>query len=185
MKRSLMILGLILVVVTSFTVAYLLLTPEEERASGGMGGMEPVSGPEIPLVRGYAEGEEIAFIHTEASAPDVAQMLTEMMDSPVVVVPGLADIRDSILANVYVFTNGIAGDGPLGFQADVFDHPPGTEGFSPLRALNRVTWINAEDARILRSAAEVLDAQAKAEVTIERPGVVVNMPLVTWPGGER
>ncbi len=185
MKRSLLVLGLIAMLVAGVAIAYLLLTPEEERASGGMGGMEPVSGPEIPLVGGYAEGQEIAFIHTEASATDVAEMLTEMMGSPVVVVPALADVPASVLANVYVFTNGVAGDGPLGFQADVFDLPPGTAGYSPLRALNRVTWNDDRDASVLRSAAEVLDAHARGELTIERPGVVVNMPLVTWPGGER
>lgn len=185
MKRGLLTLGLIVVLVAGFAVAYLLLTPEEERESGGMGGMEPVSGPDVPLVMGYAEGEEIAFIHPEASAPEVADMLTEMMGSRVLVVPSLADAPESMLANVYVFANGIEGDGPLGFQPDVFDRPPGTDGYSPLRTLNRVTWVDDAEARELRSVAEVLDAQADGDVTIERPGVVVNMPLVTWPGGER
>jgi hypothetical protein len=37
----------------------------------------------------------------------------------------------------------------------------------------------------MRSANEVLAAEANGEVTIEQPGVVVNMPMVTWPGGER
>ncbi len=124
-------------------------------------------------------------MHPEASAPEVAQMLTAMMDSPVLVVPALADAPASMLANVYVFANGIEGDGPLGFQPDVFDHPPGSAGYSPLRALNRVSWVDEADARELRSAAEVQDAEARGEVTMERPGVVVNMPLLTWPGGER
>lgn len=185
MKRRLLLLGVIVVLVAGFAVAYLLLTPEDERESGGMGAMEPVSGPEIPLVMGYSEGEEIAFIHTEASAPDVADMLTDMMGSPVLVVPSLADAPESMLANVYVFANGLEGDGPLGFQADVFDSPPGTEGYSPLRALNRVTWVNEDDARLLESAAEVIEAEANGAITIEMPGIVVNMPMVTWPGGER
>ena len=59
------------------------------------------------------------------------------------------------------------------------------EGYSPLRALNLVTWVDDGDARELRSSAEVLAAEADGEVTIEQPGVVVNMPMVTWPGGER
>lgn len=185
MKRGIAVLGLIVALVMSFAVAYLLLTPEDERASGGMGGMEEVDGPDVPLVRGYAEGEEIAFIHTEASAIDVADMLTEMMGSPVVVVPALAEAPEPMLANVYVFTNGIEGDGPLGFQPDVFDRPPGVEGYSPLRALHRVTWVEPDRARELRSAAEVLESQAEGQITIERTDIVVNMPLVTWPGGER
>lgn len=185
MKRNLLILGLIVVLVAGFALSYLLLTPEEERKLGGMGEMEPVSGPDVPLVKGYTEGEEIAFIHTEASVPEVAEMLTEMMGSPVLVVPSLAEAPESMLATVYVFANGVEGDGPLGYQADVFDKPPSMEGYSPLRTLNRVTWVDDADARVLTSAAEVLEAEANDEITIERPGIVVNMPLVTWPGGER
>jgi len=108
-----------------------------------------------------------------------------MKGKKVVAVPQLAQAPVAMLANVYVFTNGVRGGGPLGFQPDVFDNPPGTGGYSPLRALNLVTWKHEAAARELRSAAEVRAAEAKGEVTIERPGVVINMPLLTWPGGQR
>jgi hypothetical protein len=131
------------------------------------------------------EGKEIRFIHTEASDAKVAELLTDMMGSPVLVVPALAQAPNATLSNVYVFTNGIRGEGPLGFQPDVFDNPPGTAGYSPLRALNLVTWKRLESARELKSAAEVKRAVNRAEVTSERPGVIINMPLLTWPGGRR
>lgn len=139
----------------------------------------------IPPVRGYMEGKEIRFIHTEASDAKVAELLTDMMGSPVLVVPSLAQAPKETLSNVYVFTNGIRGEGPFRFQPDVFDNPPGTAGYSPLRALNLVTWKKEESARELKTAAEVKRAVNRDEVTIERPGVVVNMPLLTWPGGRR
>ena len=139
----------------------------------------------IPPVRGYMEGKEIRFIHTEASDAKVAELLTEMMGSPVLVVPSLAQAPKATLSNVYVFTNGIRGEGPLRFQPDVFDNPPGTAGYSPLRALNLVTWKKEESARELKTAAEVERAVNKSEVKVERPGVVVNMPMLTWPGGRR
>src|SRR3970040_1318027 len=41
----------------------------------------------IPPVKAYTEGKEIKFIHTEASDPKVAELLTEMMRSPVLLVP--------------------------------------------------------------------------------------------------
>ncbi|MBM3153509.1 MAG: hypothetical protein FJZ96_15100 [Chloroflexi bacterium] len=140
---------------------------------------------EMPVGRAYAEGREIYFMHTEASDPDVAALLTDMMDSPVLLVPSLADAPDSMLANVYVFTNGIEGMGPLGFAPDVFDNPPGSEGYSPLRRLNLVTWAAPSASRELKSATEVLAAEAAGEVTIEQPGVVINMPFVVWDGGKR
>jgi len=139
----------------------------------------------MPVGRAYAEGQEIYFMHTEASDPDVAQLLTDMMDSPVLLVPSLAETPDSALSNVYVFTNGLEGMGPLGFAPDVFDNPPGADGYSPLRRLNLVTWADPSAARELKSAAEVLDAQAAREVTIEQPGIVINMPFVVWDGGKR
>ena len=139
----------------------------------------------IPPVRGYMEGKEIRFIHTEASDAKVAELLTDMMGSPVLVVPSLAQAPNATLSNVYVFTNGISGEGPFKFQPDVFDNPPGTTGYSPLRALNLVTWKEEQLARKLKSAAEVEGAMEKGEVTIKQPGVVVNMPMLTWPGGRR
>jgi len=75
--------------------------------------------------------------------------------------------------------------GPLGYAADVFDAPPGTPGYSPLRRLNLVTWADPAQARELTSAEEVLAAQADGEVTLEQPGIVINMPFVVWEGGKR
>jgi len=155
-------------------------------AGDGMGGME--KGPQIPPVHGYYHGQDILFIHTEASDPQVADMLTAMMGSPVIVVPGLAEAPDSALGTVYVFANGVRPDGPrgpFGFQPDVFDSAPGDEDYSPLRALNLVTWRGEDSATVLRSAEEVEAAIADGRLTVERPGTVVNMPFVGWPGGER
>lgn len=104
-----------------------------------------------PVVTGYYDGDPIGFIHTEASDAKVAGMLTDMMDgSPVLHVPALADAPDSMLATVYVFTNGVQPDGdrgPFGFQPDVFDtvperfdSAPGGPGYQPLRQVQLVEW---------------------------------------------
>lgn len=138
-----------------------------------------------PPVKGYVDGQEIRFAHTEASDRKVADTLTAMTDSPVLVVPQLAQAPQAMLATVYVFTNGPRGDGPLGYQPDVFDAAPDTREYSPLRSLNLVTWTNGAAARELRSADEVQAARERGELTIEQPGVVINMPFLTWPGGRR
>ena len=140
---------------------------------------------ELPAGKAWAEGKEIYFVHTEASDAGVAEKLTGMMKSPVILVPSLANVPDEALANVYVFTNGLEGSGPFGFQADVFDNPPGTDGYSPLRRLNVIAWADGVTARELKSAAEVLDAETAGELTIEQPGVVINMPFVVWDGAQR
>ena len=152
--------------------------------TGGMA-MDMKAPAAVPAGKAYAEGEEIYFMHTEVSDEGVAKILTDMMNSPVLVVPSLAKASDDMLANVYVFKNGVKGMGPLGFQPDVFDNPPGTEGYRPLRRLILLTWKDEKSARELKSLAEVKAALDKGELTAEEPGVVVNMPFVTWPGGMR
>ena len=140
---------------------------------------------ELPAGMAYAEGKEIYFVHTEASDAGVAETLTNMMKSPVMYVRSLANVPAESLADVYVFTNGVVGKGPFGFQSDVFPNPPGTDGYTPLRRLNVVTWVDASKARLLISVAEVLAAKDAGEITIEQPGVVINMPFVVWDGGKR
>ena len=153
-----------------------------------MKGMMAAKGPVVPAVTGYSEGWKILFLHTEVSDTEIAKILTEMMGSPVLVVPSLAKATPEMLAQVYVFTNGVTGGGPmgpLGFQPDVFDHPPGSPEYSPLRKIVLVTWGDEASARTLKSAAEVQDALQNGEIAIEEPGVVVNMPMLTWPLGQR
>lgn len=181
LTNNLIVLGATAVLMAGFVLAYLALAPKL-LASGKARMLE---GPMVPPVGGWAEGREIQFIHTETSDPEISKVLTEMMDSPVLTVPELADTPDELLAAVYVFTNGVEGPGPLGFQPDVFDSPPGTPGYRPMRAVHLVTWANERDARLLQSAAKVRELAAAGKLEIERPGVVVNMPFVSWPGGER
>jgi hypothetical protein len=148
-------------------------------------GMEMGEAPSVPAGLAYAEGEEIRFIHTEASDAEIAGLLTDMMSSPVLHVPSLAEIPESATAIAYVFANGPEGMGPLGFQADVFDNPPGSAGYSPLRRLHIVTWADSAQAVELTSAAAVLEAEKNGLVTVEAKPIVVNMPFLTWPGGGR
>lgn len=141
--------------------------------------------PAVPSIKGYLDGQEVLFQHTEVSDPKVAELLSEMVASPVLVVPALAEAPASLLATVYVFKNGVRGGGPFKYQPDVFDNPPGSDGYRPLRTVALVTWKSERAARVLRSEREVKAAEQAGEIVIERPGVVVNMPLVTWPGGGR
>lgn len=138
-----------------------------------------------PSVAGYLDGQEVKFMHTEVSDPNVAKILTGMISSPVFTVPALAQAPPSMLAEVYVFTNGIKDGGPLKFQRDIFDKPPATPGYRPLRRIMLVTWKAGTDPRILRSLTELQAAEAKGELTIKDSGIVVNIPLLTWPGGHR
>lgn len=138
-----------------------------------------------PPVEGLYKGKKVLFIHTEASDPQVAAMLTQMMGPKVLVVPSLAKIPQDLLGDVYVFTNGVKGSGPFGFQVDVFDAVPGDARYTPLRRVNLVTWKDGARPGVLDSVEQILAAARKGELTVRRSGVVVNMPMIVWPGGQR
>ena len=75
-------------------------------------------------------------------------------------VPSLAQAPDAMLSNVYVFKNGLAGSGPLNFQADVFENTPDDSGYTPLRKITFVTWKKESLAKEVKSAAEIHRAGA-------------------------
>ena len=167
--QSSWIRNLVVTAVVAVAIGWFVLSAREQ------------SGFVVPPIDGYMEGRKIRFIHTEASDPEVAALLTRMKGSPVLLVPSLAKAPPEALADVYVFTNGVKGEGPFKFQPDVFDAPPGTPGYSPLRTVALVSWLKPEQARELKSAREVQAALAQQEIEVKRPGVVVNMPMITWP----
>lgn len=149
---------------------------------------QQIGGPtfaSIPAGRAYAEGKEIYFSHTEVSDSAVSEKLTAMMKSPVILVPSLAKVPTEATSAVYVFENGIAGKGPLGFQPDVFDNPPGKDGYTPLRRIVFVKWAENVPAQELKSAADILLTEKNGGLSTQKTDVVVNMPFMVWEGGKR
>ena len=70
----------------------------------------------IPLTKGYEDGNEIFFITTDSSDERVAQQETEFLGFSVNFSPLLSQIPEASLSQAYVFTNGISGEGPFGFK---------------------------------------------------------------------
>lgn len=163
------------------------ITPEPTTDMGGMSSMNTEFSADdfAPLVLSIYEGEYVYFIHTEASDSAVATLLTDMMGPQVVTVPSLAEVPEELLGKVYAFTNGIVGAGPMGFQPDIFDSVPGDPDYTPLRVLHTVTWQEGSTPHLLNSAAELEAAENDGEVAIENTEIVVNMPILIWPNGQR
>jgi hypothetical protein len=138
---------------------------------------------DIPLVMGYADGNEVFYITTEASVEEVANHLTDLTGFRVVYTPALAKTPSSALANIYEFTNGVEGTGPAGFQPNVADSEPGDAEYSPAWAVQHVTWADESEPRELTSEDEILAAAEAGELTIEATGVVVNCPFIQWSDG--
>ena len=76
------------------------------------------------------------------------------------------------VAPIWAFTNGDEG------QRNIIDTVPGRKDYTPLWAVNLVTWKDGETPRVLRSAAAVLKAQRAGDVTIRAMPIVVNCPVL-------
>ena len=137
----------------------------------------------LPLIRGFADGNEVFYITTEVSDKNLANYLSNLTNSRVVYTPALKYAPAESLANIYEFTNGIKGSGPEGFQPNVADSQPGDNNYSPLWKVNLVTWNNGIMPRELSSEADILTALEKKELTIKSTDIIVNCPFVQWKDG--
>jgi hypothetical protein len=138
---------------------------------------------DIPMMKGYQNGQEIFFIATDASDNQTAAAITNQTGFKVNISPVLSKAPESVLNQAYGFTNGIPGDGPFGFQLPVVATKPGDQRFSPLWKLNLVQWDQNITPKELKSAQEIMAAQQNGSLTIKKTDVVVNHPVIKWDGG--
>ena len=75
-------------------------------------------------------------------------------------------------APIWAFTNGPDG------QRNVIDTVPGRKDYTPLWAVRMVTWKDAADARVVRSAAAIRAAARAGLVTIAAAPIIVNCPVL-------
>ena len=137
----------------------------------------------LPLVRGFADGNEVFYITTEVSDEKLANYLTNLTNSRVVYTPALKYAPPQSLANIYEFTNGFKGSGPEGFQPNIADSQPGDNNYSPLWKVNLVTWNNGTTPRELTSEDDIVNAVKNKEITIKPTEIIVNCPFVQWKDG--
>ena len=145
-------------------------------ASTNQSNPSPIS---IPLSKGYVNGKIAYFIATDASDSQIAASITNTTGFKVNYAPNLASTPESALQPGYVFVNGIkTTESPVGFQLGVSSALPGEKGYSPLSQLNYVKWNANATPRILKSAAEILEAQKNGELNIAKTNIVINSPAV-------
>lgn len=137
----------------------------------------------LPLVRGFADGNEVFYITTEVSDEKLANYLSNLTNSRVVYTPALKYAPAQSLANIYEFTNGIKGSGPEGFQPNIADSQPGDNNYSPLWKVNLVTWNDGITPRELTSEEDIVNAIKNKELTIKPTDIIVNCPFVQWKDG--
>jgi hypothetical protein len=132
----------------------------------------------IPVEKGYVNGNVSYFISTDASEERIVSSVTNSTKFDVNYAPTLSNTSEIARQQGFVFTNGILGNGTFEHQLPVASAASGDEGYSPLFEINYVKWNNESQARILKSTADIMDAQEKGELSIEKSNVIINSPAV-------
>jgi len=138
---------------------------------------------DIPMEKGYENGHEIFFIATDVSDQKTADQLKKMTNFTVNVAPILSQTPEKARGQAYIFTNGVSGKGPNGFQPPVLNANPGNQSYSPLVQVNMVAWKDASSAKELKSIQEIMTAQQGGQLTVQKTDIIANHPAVKWDGG--
>ena len=124
--------------------------------------------------RGFApDGSTIYYIATDASSKDVANAL-----GIIFVNKTNATVLSGGSSDLFVFTNGIKGTGPMGYQASIAGSNIGDIQYSPMWRINALTWKDPSQAKFLINSNDLFSATADGMVTTKIAGFVVNCPIV-------
>ena len=139
----------------------------------------------IPMHKGIYGGEKVLYIITDGSDEEYSKELSEKQEWNVELAPVLADVPEDALQKIFVFKNGVKGDGLYGFQDEVFSNTPQQESqYSALSSVIEVTWKTGQKEIVFESASDVIAAEEGGRIEFDETGVVLNTPHIVWPDGQ-
>ena len=139
----------------------------------------------IPMHKGIYEGNQVLYIITDSSDDDFAKTISEKQEWNVELASSLADVPENTLQKLFIFKNGVKGDGLYGFQNEVISNTPSQESkYSALSSVIEVTWKIGQKEIEFQSAADVIAAEEGGRIEFNETGVVLNAPQITWPDGQ-
>jgi hypothetical protein len=153
-------------------------TIKDSHTNTSISGAENSLSINIPVEKGYVNGNISYFISTDASEEMIVSSVTNTTNFNVNFAPTLSNTSEISRQQGYVFINGIIGNGTFEHQLPVASANGGDHGYSPLFEINYVKWSNDSQPRVLKSASEILDAESNGELTIEKSNIVINSPAV-------
>ncbi|MDE1769209.1 MAG: hypothetical protein KGI28_01470 [Thaumarchaeota archaeon] len=121
--------------------------------------------------RGFApDGSTIYYIATDASMKGPADALGIVLANKT-----QNTISTSAAADLYQFSNGIKGSGPLGYQSGVGSTKQGDQYYSPMWRIQVVTWKDPTMATVLENSHDI-SSKSDLTTTMEA-GFIVNCPF--------
>ncbi len=139
---------------------------------------------QIPMHKGIFNSNSTFYIITDSSDKDLAEKITEKQGWKVELAPPLSNTPETALQKIFVFTNGVAGDGIYGYQPNVFSSTPSQLEYSPLSSVVEVEWKKGQNKTIFESAEEILKAKEGGRINFKETGIVINTPQIIWPEGQ-
>lgn len=140
---------------------------------------------EIPLHKAFFDGKSVYYIITDTNDKTYAKTISEKQKWKVEIATPLSKAPKESLGDVYIFLNGIEGNGTHGFQDEVFSSTPTqTEQYSAIRSVTHITWKDNQKPEVLDSVQKILDAQKVDKIKLEKDDAIINMPQIVWPDGQ-
>ena len=139
----------------------------------------------IPMHKGIYEGNQVLYIITDGSDKDYAETISKKQEWTVELAPVIADVPENTLQKLFIFKNGVKGDGIYGFQDEVFSSTPSQKSeYSALSSIIEVTWKVGQKEIEFESAADIIAAEEGGRIEFNETGIVLNTPQIIWPDGQ-
>jgi hypothetical protein len=124
------------------------------------------------LHQAWHNGENVYYIRTDTSDADFAAQ-NHLVHVPLL---NAAISAEGATSQLYTFENG------ADEQFPVVSHIPNEDEYSPAWHVHRVTFNGTPT--VLNSAEAIREAESAGDISVEALSLVVNFPVVSWPGGE-
>ena len=139
----------------------------------------------IPMHKGIYEGSQVLYIITDGSDEDYTKTLTEKQGWNVELATSISKVPEEALEQLFIFKNGIKGDGIYGFQDEVFSSTPSQESeYSALNSVIEVTWKQGQKEIVFESSDDIITAKENGRIEFNETGIVLNTPQIVWPEGQ-
>jgi hypothetical protein len=135
---------------------------------------------QIPMHEGLVDGKTVYYIITDSSNSLVANTISDKQNWKVNVSTVLAHVPTTSYGNIFVFTNGITGNGTRGYQDEVLSFTPSDKQYSPLSKVVEVSWNIGREPFILNSTHAILDAIMTGKVRLVVTDTIMNTPQIVW-----
>jgi len=125
--------------------------------------------------RGWGpDGSTIYYIVTDATMKDPANMMGVQF-----VAKTASLTKSSAASDLFQFTNGIKGSGPMGFQAGIAGSKLGQDAYSPMWRISMITWNTS--AQVLENISDINNYRTAGKIKVDDSGMIVNCPLIEIP----